>query len=168
MAQMRSLYEINNDFIQVLENGFLVDEETGEITFKEDALNDLDLEFNQKVDNIACYIKDIESLNQAIKDEKKALDERLKMNDRKVENLKKYVSSSLKMRDMNKLETARNKITFRKSKSVNVINESLLADEYFTEKITKTVNKTAIKKAIESGLTVDGAEIKENRNVVIK
>ena len=165
---MRSLYEINNDFIQVLENGFLVDEETGEITFKEDALNDLDLEFNQKVDNIACYIKDIESLNQAIKDEKKALDERLKMNDRKVENLKKYVSSSLKMRDMNKLETARNKITFRKSKSVNVINESLLADEYFTEKITKTVNKTAIKKAIESGLTVDGAEIKENRNVVIK
>lgn len=168
MAQMRSLYEINNDFIQVLENGFLVDEETGEITFKEDALNDLDLEFNQKVDNIACYIKDIESLNQAIKDEKKALDERLKVNDRKVENLKKYVSSSLKMRDMNKLETARNKITFRKSKSVNVINESLLADEYFTEKITKTVNKTAIKKAIESGLTVDGAEIKENRNVVIK
>lgn len=165
---MRSLYEINNDFIQVLENGFLVDEETGEITFKEDALNDLDLEFNQKVDNIACYIKDIESLNQAIKDEKKALDERLKVNDRKVENLKKYVSSSLKMRDMNKLETARNKITFRKSKSVNVINESLLADEYFTEKITKTVNKTAIKKAIESGLTVDGAEIKENRNVVIK
>lgn len=168
MAQMRSLYEINNDFIQVLENGFLVDEETGEITFKEDALNDLDLEFNQKVDNIACYIKDIESLNQAIKDEKKALDERLKVNDRKVENLKKYVSSSLKMRDMNKLETARNKITFRKSKSVNVINESLLADEYFTEKITKTVNKTAIKKAIESGLTVEGAEIKENRNVVIK
>lgn len=168
MAQMRSLYEINNDFIQVLENGFLVDEETGEITFQEDALNDLDLEFSQKVDNIACYIKDIESLNQAIKDEKKALDERLKVNDRKVENLKKYVSSSLKMRDMNKLETARNKITFRKSKSVNVINESLLADEYFTEKITKTVNKTAIKKAIESGLTVDGAEIKENRNVVIK
>ena len=165
---MRSLYEINNDFIQVLENGFLVDEETGEITFQEDALNDLDLEFSQKVDNIACYIKDIESLNQAIKDEKKALDERLKVNDRKVENLKKYVSSSLKMRDMNKLETARNKITFRKSKSVNVINESLLADEYFTEKITKTVNKTAIKKAIESGLTVDGAEIKENRNVVIK
>lgn len=168
MAQMRSLYEINNDFIQVLENGFLVDEETGEITFQEDALNDLDLEFSQKVDNIACYIKDIESLNQAIKDEKKALDERLKVNDRKVENLKKYVSSSLKMRDMNKLETARNKITFRKSKSVNVINESLLADEYFTEKITKAVNKTAIKKAIESGLTVDGAEIKENRNVVIK
>ena len=54
---MRSLYEINNDYVNVIENGFSIDEETGEILFDKTNLDELEIEFKEKADNIACYIK---------------------------------------------------------------------------------------------------------------
>ena len=68
---MRSLYEINKDYLEVIENSFKVDEETGEILFSVDDLETLETEFKDKVDNVACYIKDLEALNASIKEEKK-------------------------------------------------------------------------------------------------
>ena len=165
---MRSLYDINKDFLSVIENGFAFDEETGEITFDESNLTELDMEFKDKVDNVACYIKDRLSLIDSIKAEKKALDERLKQEDKRVSRLKEYVSDALKMRDMKGLETGRNKLSFRKSVSVNVTDENKIADNYFTEKVERKLDKKALLADLKKGEVIEGAELQENSNLQLK
>ena len=59
-------------------------------------------------------------------------------------------------------------LSIRKSKSIDVYDESIVPQEYKEIKTTETINKTEIKKAIESGVTVPGATIKENNNLQIK
>lgn len=164
----RSLYEINNDYLVALDNAFIVDEETGEIILREDLLNKLEGEFKDKADNICCYIKDLESLTDAIKAEKKALDERLKANESRVESLKKYLSESLKIRAIDKLETPRNKISFRSSKSVEVLDEMLISDAYWKEEVVKKLDKKTILDALKNGETVEGCQLLVKSNIQIK
>lgn len=165
---MRSLYDINKDFLSVIENGFAFDEETGEITFDESNLTDLEMEFKDKADNVASYIKNRIALIESIKAEKKALDERLKQEDKRVSRLKDYLSEALKMRDMKDLETGRNKISFRKSVSVNVTDESKIADNYFTEKVERKLDKKSLLADLKKGEVVEGAELQENSNLQLK
>ncbi len=162
-----NLYEINDAYEKALSN-FTVDEETGEIIFDEEELQKLEGEFKDKVDNIACYIKSLNSLSESIKAEKNALDERLKANDKKVESLKKFLAMSLEMRDMNKFESARNKISFRKSTSVVINDEKSLPDKYVKTVVTEKVDKKAIGEALKSGEIIEGCYLKESNNLQIK
>jgi hypothetical protein len=57
-------------------------------------------------------------------------------------------------------------MSFRSSKSVHITDESLLDAKYFDYK--PTVNKTAIKSDIESGVIVEGATILEKQNLQVK
>lgn len=162
------LYKINKHIQDVLENGYSFDEETGEILFDTSSLDTLEIAFNEKVDNIICYIKNLNALNDAIESEIKALGERKKANNKKVENLTNYVLTTMKMREMDKLETAKNKVSFRKSKSLNVVDESKIPSIYFTEKIEHKVNKKAITDAIKQGYEIEGCELVEKTNLIIK
>lgn len=163
-----NLYEIDKHYQEVLENGFSFDEETGEVLFDTESLDTLQGEYNEKIDNIVCFIKDLEALNLAIKNEKKALDERIKMNDNKIERLKNYIIGSLNQRQLKKFETSKNKLSFRKSESVNVLDESLIDKKFMKEKITYSVDKTSIKKALKNGEVVDGATLEVKENLQIK
>lgn len=163
-----NLYEIDKHYQEVLENGFSFDEETGEVLFDTESLDTLQGEYNEKIDNIVCFIKDLEALNGAIKNEKKALDERIKMNDNKIERLKNYIIGSLNQRQLKKFETSKNKLSFRKSESVNVLDESLIDKKFMKEKITYSVDKTSIKKALKNGEVVDGATLEVKENLQIK
>ena len=58
--------------------------------------------------------------------------------------------------------------TTRKSESVVIEDEELIDKEYKTVKVTTSVSKADIKKAIKSGIEVSGATIKENLNLRIK
>lgn len=163
-----NLYEIDKHYQEVLENGFSFDEETGEILFDAESLDQLQGEYKEKIDNIVCFVKSLEALNNAIKNEKKALDERIKFNDNKIERLKSYVSESLKQRQLKKFETSKNKLSFRKSESVNVLDESLLDKKFMKEKTTYTPDKTSIKKALKNGEEVSGAVLELKENLQIK
>ena len=56
----------------------------------------------------------------------------------------------------------------RKSKSVEILDETLLAEEFKTvEQVTK-ISKTKIKEVIDSGKDVAGVTIKENMSIVVK
>lgn len=163
-----NLYQIDKAYLDVIESGFSVDEETGELLFTEEDLDSLQAEYSDKVDNIACYIKDLDSLNDSISKEIKALQERKKWNDAKAERLKGYITSSMKKRGLNKLESARNKVSFRKSTSVQVIDESLVDDEFMKVKIERSVDKKKVSELLKKGQNVAGCMLVENTNIQIK
>ena len=162
------LYKINKVIEDVLEHGFVFDEETGEVLFDEENLNDLMIAFNEKVDNIACYIKSLEGLNEAIANEKKALDARKKANDKKIERLKDYIKYNMMQREMDKLETGRNKISFRKSTSLNIINEDAIPMWFFEQKVEYKLNKTQLTKELKNGQIIEGCELVEKQNLQLK
>ena len=64
-----TLYEIN----QALTECMKIDAETGEITLDETLYNQLDMLRNDKLESIACWVKNLTAESKAIADEAKAL-----------------------------------------------------------------------------------------------
>lgn len=164
---MSSLYEIDKAYMSAL-NNFTVDEETGEVIFNDEEIQKLEDDFKNKADNIACYIKDLTALNDAIKAEKAELDARYKANDAKINRLRCYLSQSLEMREMRNLETPRNKLSFRKSTSVVISNEKLVPTQYIKTLVTEKVDKKAISDALKKGELIEGCYLLESNNLQIK
>ena len=170
---MSSLYELDNSIIELLEHGFneeCIDKETGEIFFDKAQmfLDQLQLDRKSKLENIALFIKNLESEADAIKQEEQNLAARRKAKENKANQLREYVKSSMLILNEPKFETPRVAMSFRTSKVVEVTDVSLLDKQYLKEKIDYTADKKAIKEALENGIEVVGACIKENKNLQIK
>ena len=157
------LYEIDNAILEC------IDLETGEI-IDIDKLNELQLEREAKIENVACWIKDLKAEAEAIKAEEQALAERQKVAENKAESLKKWLAYAL---NGEKFKTAKCSVSFRNTESVEVTEEGLEnlmrcgKDELLTYK-TPEPNKTAIKQAIKAGLNVQGVQLVQNVSTIIK
>lgn len=68
----------------------------------------------------------------------------------------------------NKIETDLYKFSSRKSTSVQILNESIIAPLYLTHKETYTPDKKAIKEALQNGEVVDGAELITKVSLAVK
>lgn len=157
------LYEIDNAILDC------IDFETGEI-IDVDKLNELQIEREAKIENVALWIKDLKAEAEAIKAEKLALAERQKVAENKAESLKKWLAFALNGK---KFSTARCSVSFRATESVEVTDEGLEnlmrggKDELLTYKDPEP-NKTAIKQAIKDGLNVAGVQLVQNVSTIIK
>jgi len=164
-----TLYEINKAIEDAILNIYAqVDEETGEIPDDAmQALNDLQMARDEKLDNIGCFIKNLEAEAKALKEEEQALYSRRKVKENEIERLKAYVVSNL---NGQKFESARVCFSFRKSKAV-VIDEAYIENipsEYLIAQEPK-IDRKALKADIESGKNLDGiAHIEEKQNLQIK
>ena len=114
---MATLYEISEKYQQLLE--LIADGEIPEEAIA-DTKEAVKGEFESKVDNIACYIKNLLSDASAIKEEADNLLEREKALKNKAESLKKYLSNILLTQNILKVETPRNKVSFRASEAVEI------------------------------------------------
>ena len=151
-----NLYEINHEIMSC------IDEETGEI-LNEERLAELQMAEEEKIENIACWIKNLNADVEALKNEKKVFEERIRVNENKAESLKKYLKGYL---NGNKFETSKVRISYRKSKSLEIDNPENIPFDYITYE--PKYNKTDLKKAIEDGLQVEGVRIIEKQNIQIK
>ena len=165
------LYEIAQEY-----EAFIAAVEAGEIPEEAvaDTLESITSMIEEKADNIACLIKNTMAEAEAIKAEEKALAERRKQKENLVDRLKTYLADTLTGAGYAKLETARNKLTFRKSESVAVEDEGAFIewarkgrDDLLTYK-EPTLNKTAIKKALAAGEQIAGARIESKINLQLK
>ena len=154
---MANLYEID---AQIME---CVDFETGEIIDVE-RLEALQMEFDSKVEGIALWIKSLVAEAKMVKEEKDNLAARQKACENKAESLKKYLASAL---GGEKFKTSKVSISYRKSKSVEVEDISLLDDDYLKFKEPEA-DKTKIKKALEDGISLEGISLVEKNNIQIK
>lgn len=161
-----SLYEIGADFLKALD-GLEVDEDTGEIK-NFDAVEALNAQFEDKAESVACYIKNLTSFVAGLKAEEENLAGRRKAAERRIDSVKKYLTSCMESVGKDKVETAKTRISFRKSVQVQIEDEAALPADYVTTTVTTKPDKTAIKKAIQGGQDVAGASLVENRNIQIK
>ena len=154
---MATLYEIEQAIMDC------VDLETGEIIDIE-KLDQLQMDRDVKIENTALFIKNLLSDADQIREEEKKLADRRRVCENKGKSLKEYLSGYLSGQ---KFKTPRAAISYRKSESVNVSDIGKIPEEYLKHKDPEP-DKTAIKAAIKSGQTIDGAEIIVNQNIQIK
>lgn len=140
-----------------------VDVETGEV-FDVDKFEELGLEREAKIENICLWIKNLKAEAEALKAEKEVFAQRQKAAESKMESLKRYISGYL---DGTAYESAKVKVSFRKSESLEISEGAVIPDEYLRFKEPE-VNKTDLKKAIKAGLVIGGVQIVENSNIQIK
>lgn len=163
-----NLYQIRQEIEQILDSGFVIDEETGEVLADESDLEALSIAEDEKLENCLCYIKNLKAEAEAIKEEESALSRRRKAKEAKVDRLKSYVAEHMKISGKKKFEAARCKASLTTSKSVEIDDEVFFdcaPEEYI--RIKKEADKPAIKFAIASGIEIAGASITEKEGLRI-
>ena len=161
---MANLFEIDAAIMAAMDR--CVDPETGEIDGEiYTELEALQMERERKIENIACWVKNLRSDADELKAEAKAMSDRAKAKERKAESLTKYLAAVL---DGQKFETARAAINWRKSKAVRIEFGTELPEEYIRRKVTEEPDKTAIKAALVAGKCIEGCELVETNNISIK
>lgn len=152
-----NLYEIDNEILGC------VDAETGEI-FDEEKFESLAMERDKKLENIALWIKNLTAEAAALKAEKQAFAERQKAAENKIESLKSYMSAYLSGA---KFETAKVKVSFRKSEYLDIAEGAAIPEQFLKYK-EPDIDKAELKRAIKAGTEIPGVTIEERKNIQIK
>ena len=169
---MASIYNISNDLKKIyedLDNGNGIDLETGEI--KPEIMQQLSISRNEletkAVDSgyvVQAFDDEIDIIDREIE----RLEERKAYVKKNKERMKTIVSSAMEEFGINKIKSETLQLSFRKSESVDVFDESLVDDKFKKVKTEISLDKTAIKNAIKNGEDVQGAKIVEKNNLQIK
>ena len=155
-----SLYQINQQILSLekMDDDY-VDTETGEIISQEE-FDQLNIDREEKIEGICLWIKNLKAEAKAIKEEEDNLAKRRKSLENKADSLTRFISRILMG---SKFKTARASVSYRKSKSVNIIGD--VPEEFL--RVKTEPNKTAIKEYLETE-SCDWAEIEENTSTIIK
>lgn len=152
-----NLYEIDSAIMEC------IDFETGEV-FDADKFEELSMARDAKIENVCLWIKNLKAESEALKTEKDAFAQRQKAAENKMESLKKYIASYL---EGTPFETAKVKVSFRKSEKVEISENANIPEEFLKYKEPE-VDKTGLKKALKSGMHFEGVSIVQNQNIQIK
>lgn len=155
---MANLYEIDQGILEC------IDLETGEV-IDPDRLENLQMERNQKIENVVLWIKNLESDALAIKAEKEALAKRQVAALAKAEQLKEWLGKAL---EGQKFSTARCAVSFRKSTKLEVLDADCIPKEFMVETVSVKPDANTIKMLLKAGKEVSGCRLVENQNVQIK
>ena len=165
------LYELATDFLTFMEA--IENEEVPEEAIA-DTLESITLDIEDKADNIACLLKNLEADITAIKAEETRLAERRRAKEKSYDRIKEYLAENLQRVGIDKMETVRNKITFRKSESVEIGDEIAFIewaenkrDDLLTYSAPK-VNRIALKRVLKGGEEIPGTSIVIRQNIQIK
>lgn len=168
-----TLYDIDAQIAALdgaAEDDMLIDEETGELVSVAQALDALRMEREAKLENVACWVKNLSAEADAIREEENRLVKRRKAAETKAANLKAWLLSAMTREDgtTDKLKTGRVMVSVKRNPPSTVVDDDLLPSTYKVAKITYQANKDLIKRELLAGGEVPGAHLEYGRSVVIK
>lgn len=121
----------------------------------------------EKIEGYCHVIKELQSDYDKFKAESDRLSARMKTAKNGIDRMKESLLTFLRVSGQNKVKAGTFAVSIGTSKSTNILDEALIPTEYKTPQLDK-IDKIAIKKAIESGVEVSGAEIIINESVRIR
>lgn len=131
-------------------------------------LDSIDLQKEEKVDNIIKFVRSLDASAQAIDIEITRLSALRDSMKKKSKSLLDYVDFVMKKFSMETITTSIAKLSFRKAKSVLVTDEEAIPRQYFKERTTVTLDKARLLADLKTGVQVPGAELQENKHLQVK
>lgn len=161
-----SLYTLTAELQDAIAD-YWIDEETGEIHGQEN-IEALAIDTQEKVLNCARAVKNMAILLEALKKQKKELDSRIRTTERISEAIKARCIEAMQTLDMKSIKDVDIAITARKGESLQIEDESQIAPEFWTEKVTRTIDKRGLKEAIKAGADMQGVRLVPSYSLMIR
>jgi len=164
------LYEIAHEYRAIMAQ---VEAADGELTGIEYALDDVQEQMSDKCAAICTIIREHEALADMRRNEAKRLTVAAQRDETTVERLKAYLAANV---PADGIQAGVFTVGFRTSKAVELdaLDMADMRDlsehfpDFYRTEISVKPDKTAIKKAIESGETITGARLVVRQNISIK
>ncbi len=171
---MTSLYEIGSDLSRIvddvtvlLENGVSPDDERVQGLLSK--MVEQEEDWDRKAINVAKYLRHLESDQDQVKAEIERLHKKLKSYNSAYQNLHDLLLFQMLQFGKKEIKNPILSIKVRDNPmSVIIENEDAVPIAYKKEKVTVSVDKTAIKKAFQVGETVEGVNIVNSQRLEIK
>lgn len=125
-------------------------------------------DFEEYMNKVSYKRQEISMKLAWLKDEQARIQSLVESKEKELKRMDNFINFLMQSFQKDKLETNLYKISYRKSESVEIINEEMIPQEFMKEKTTVAPDKTAIKEALKNWAEVPGATIKINSNLQIK
>ena len=163
-----TLYEISQTYREALD--VLTDPENdlpAEVIA--DTLEGLQGTLEVKAIAVAQFFKNLESTAVAIKEAEQHMSQRRKAIENRVTSMKDYLKQNMESCGIQKIESPWFALSIAKNPvAVDVLDETAIPDQFVEIVTTRKIDKTAIKKAIESGAEVPGAVLTRGTRLAIR
>ena len=166
-----ALKDIEMEISGVLE----VIDESGETELTEEQKADIEsylAELGQqeadKIDGFVGYCRMLEKQAKALKEEAAYLEARAKTRENTLKFLKQSYQGVMEQNGLKKLSGQLYSVSMRESKSCRVEDESLIPEEYWTVKTTRTLSKADALAAMKRGESVPGCAIGITHSLMLR
>lgn len=171
-----NLYERDNKIANLIDKGYDERFVSDEGEFDEEGflqcVADLQAEQNEKLENIACWVKDLLADAKALRDEEKSLAARRQAKEKKAASLKHYLQDFMEYKEMDGFETTKCRISFRKSTKLDVTDNDKVkawAEQHDLLRYKEPeLMKTEITKLLKDGEEIEGCRLIEVKNLQLK
>ena len=163
-----SLYELAEDYRQALD--VLTDPENNlPAEVIADTLEGLQGSLEDKAVNVAKFFKNLEATAVAIKEAEQRMSQRRKAIENRVTSMKDYLKQNMESCGITRIESPWFALSIAKNPAaVEITDEDTIPDDFVEIVTTRKIDKTAIKKAVESGAEVPGAVLTRGTRLAIR
>ena len=162
------LYEIHEAMMETLDILLESDQDEMDKELYEDTMGYLKEELTHKSSSIIKYLRNLDSEAAAIKEEIERLSKAKKTRERKLESLKGYLVNIMQSLEKSKIETDLGTYGLRKSKSIKIMDQSKVPEEYLKVKEEVSVDKRGLTALLKSGELVEGITLEESYSLQIR
>lgn len=160
---MSTLYDLTNQYQQLLE----LESEIDEQTFI-DTLQSIDEAIEDKAENLAKVIKEMEATITTIANEVNRLQSKKQVVANRVSNLKTYLQGEMEKVNKTKVKGALFTVNIQNNPpSLRVDRTDNIPKDFFIEQ-EPTLDKKALKEAVKNGEVIEGVELKQTRSLRIR
>lgn len=163
-----TIYEITNDYLQLMQ--MMEDPELDPKTLA-DTMEGIEGELEDKAESYGKIIKNIEGDIVALKAEKERLTKKIQTEENNLKRLKETLQFSMEATGKSKIKTSLFSFSIRKNAPAVVMDEPYIENvpERFLKYSDPTINRTAIKEAIQNGEDLEGlAHLEQSKSLTIK
>ena len=163
-----TLYEITNDYMQLMQ--MMEDPEMDPQTLS-DTMEGIEGELEVKAESYAKVMKNLEADVVGIKAEIDRLSERKKTIENNIKKMKETLQFAMETTGKTKFKTELFSFGIRKNAPAVVMDEPYIENvpERFLKYSDPTINRSAIKEAIQNGEDLEGvAHLEQTRSLTIK
>lgn len=159
-----NLFEITENYVKFFTEFENADEITEEM---QEMANNLNVEIEEKCDNYAKMIRNLEADVEAYKNQEKIFNEKRKVAENKVKWLKQNLQASMELQGRKKVKTDLFSFNIQKNApSLEITDEKNIDDSYYV--IERKLNKRELLSDIKEGLIIDGVGIKQTESLRIR
>lgn len=156
-----NLYELSQNYLAVQ------DMDLEPETLK-DTLDSIEEAMEDKAENIAKWIRNLEADKKAFEEEEKRFKEKKQAADNRIKSLKLYLEDNMRLTGKTKFKAGFFSFAIQNNPpSVEVFDEALIPKQFLIEQPVK-IDRAGIKELLKAGEEVPGAELKHSSGLRIR